>query len=357
MAPIPDEPGTVPSAEWAAKGAELELDPTNFRNYAKNLGLIAADLNSDMMSAQSALQGPGGKDMLMSTMFEPGQDMQAFADRNAQELGMFMPDAHQNVKVLESVGYIFGDFFENMDGGNSAMLEVLQWAFRMDGAKKPEGVPSWLDEKKTVAEYLTPPAGTGVTQTGKDEQLNQIVVGNMTITTFRTPDGGIRTVQTNGNVTTEYLDDKNGNRQYMITSTKGDHETTTVTTAYHNGAPAGETRRTTKHDTDSDPNVVHQVTTSQSYDKDGKPVKSDAPAKSQHVVTYNHQDGTHSRQYYSESMQKDVNDVDRDGNRDEKVPTKTDQRTVGAQHDLPTGADVRQGHPELDQARRSIPGG
>ncbi|AIJ22176.1 hypothetical protein [Amycolatopsis methanolica] len=357
MAPIPDEPGSVPTPDWAANGAELELDPTNFRNYGKNIAQVGKELSSDTMSAQSALQGPGGKDMLMSSMFEPGLDMQAFADRNAQEMGMFIPDLYKNVTAIASVALIMGEVFEKMDGNNASMVDAIEWAFQMDGAKKPGDVPSWLTDKHTIAKDLTPPPGTGVTRTGNDTMINQIVVGNMTITTYRTADGGTRTVQANGGVTTEYLDDKNGVRQYMITSTKGEDEDTTVTTLYSNGAPVGETRRTTKHDVDSNPNVVHQVTTSQTYDKDGKPVKSDTPAPSQHVVTYNFQDGSHARDYYSESVQKDVNDVDHDGNTEEKVPVKTDERSVSTQHDLPSGADYRQNYDELEQARRAAAGG
>ncbi|GAB3579821.1 hypothetical protein GCM10027445_49090 [Amycolatopsis endophytica] len=338
MAPIPDEGSGTPTPDWAANGAELELDPKNFRNYGKNLDRVGEDLSGDAMSAQSALQGPGGRDMLMSTMFEPGTDMQAFADRNAQEMGLFIPDLYKNVTALSSVALIMGEVFENMDGNNAAMLDAIEWAFQMDGAKKPGDMPSWLTDERTVAKDLTQPPGTGVTQPAGDTMINQIHYGDTTITTYRTDDGDIRTVQTTGGKTIEYLDNKDGQRQYMITHTTGADQDTTVTTTFVNGVAAGESRRTTKHDVDTkNPNVVHEVTTTRNYDKNGDPIKGDGSNPSQHVVTYNFEDGSHAREYYTESNQPDVDDVDHDGNKTERVPTKTDQRTISPQHDVPTG--------------------
>jgi hypothetical protein len=337
VAPIPDEGSGTPTPDWAAHGAEIELDPKNFRNYGRNIAQVSKDLSSDTMSAQSALQGPGGKDMLMSTLFEPGLDMQGFADRNAQEIGLFIGDLYKNVTAIASVALIMGEVFENMDGSNAAMVDAIEWAFQMDGAKKPGDMPAWLDDKHTIAKDLVQPPGSGATQTAGDTMINQIHFGGTTITTYRTADGGTRTVQVTGTTTTEYLDDKNGQRQYSITYTKGEHEDTTVTTMYANGAPAGEQRRTTKHDVDSDPHIVHQQTTSQVYDKNGKLVRDDGTNPTQNVVTYNFQDGSHARTYYTESNQPDVDDVDHDGNTTEKVPTRTDERSVGVQHDIPTG--------------------
>lgn len=347
MAPVPDEGSGIPTPDWAAHGAELELDPKNFRNYGLNIAKVGADLNSDTMSANSALQGAGPKDMLMSTSFEPGQDVQDFADRNAQEISLFITDLYKNVTAISSVALLMGEVFDTMDGNNAAMVNAVEWAFAMDGAKKPSGLPSWIDPKRTIASELTPPPGTGVTSTGGDEKLNTIIVGNMTITTYRTSDGGTRTVQSNGATTTEYLDDKSGKRQYMIVSTKESGYDQTVTTLYQNGAPAGETRRVTKHDVNDDPNIVDQVTTVQNLDADGKPVKGEEGGKSaQHVVTHNYSDGTHSREYYTETTTKSP--------AGEEKTVRSDDRYVGTQADPPTGEDWRTSSDErIEEARRA----
>ncbi|MDQ0376150.1 hypothetical protein [Amycolatopsis thermophila] len=356
MAPIPEDDGGIPTPDWAAHGAELELDPTNFRNYGRNIAQVGKDLSTDSMSANSALQGPGPKDMLLSTSFQPGQDVQAAATRNAQEVGLFVTDLTKNVTAIASVALLMGEVFENMDAGNAAMVDAVEWAFLMKGGKKPAGLPSWVDPKKTVADTFAAPVGSGMTNTTGDHLINTIVVGNMTITTYRTADGGTRTIQSNGVITTEYLDGKDGKRRYEIRTTKEEGRDETVTINYLNGEPIGQTRRltTTKK---LDRNTTDQVTTIQQLDKDGKP-RTSAAAKqedpgTQHVVTHTYADGTHSREYYTEKKVTDTDDVNHNGNHTEKVPVRTDERTIGVQADPPFTVDGRTMNERLEEARRA----
>lgn len=357
MAPEPPSKDAVPAPAWATDGAAIELDPTSFRNYGRNVAKISNDISTDTVSANMALRGPGPKDMLMSTSFGPGQEMQDSAFGNAEELGMFLLALPTNVSSIASGGLLLGDIFGSMDGDNAAMLNAVQFAFRMPGAKKPAGLPSWIDTKKTVADTLAMRAeSTSAVNTAGDKLISTVVVDGTTITTYQTHGGGVRTVLSKGATTTEYAIGKDGKRLYEIKTikkTEGEGKNKeevleTITTHYENDARSGQERRVTrtKH---LDKNTDDQFTTVEQLDKDGRPRKTDEQRLPDHVVTYRHSDGTHSREYYTETRKQDTTDVNHNGDKKEMIAGRTNERKVGPQADPQLSDDAYR--ERLNQAR------
>ncbi|WP_027931431.1 hypothetical protein [Amycolatopsis thermoflava] len=331
MGPVPDSGPTQPIAGWVYEGKPLKMEPTSFRGYGQNIATLQGNLQGDTLAASTSLQGVG-KDVSMSTGgFPPGAQMQQLAARNAGEVAQFLPAIGQNCTAIASVALIMADVFEGMDGDNAEMLNAIQWALGMPGAKKPENAPYYLDEKSTLSSLMEK-QDEETAEPGEDKLIGSYSYPGGTVQVYRTDDGGTRTVSRTSTGITETLTDKKGNTVYETTTTPAG---VTTTTNYVNGKPAGKSEVRTKP-VQVKPNVVDEVTTHTETAANGKQTTT-----YDHVVTTTFQDGTHIRDYYS---------VDEHGN-------KSETRHIGVQGNPVTGQDWADlAEKRMEQARRAAGG-
>ncbi|WP_027941954.1 hypothetical protein [Amycolatopsis taiwanensis] len=317
-----DDPGpTVPIAKWATDGKALKADPSSFSGYGKNVATLRGNLESDSLPANTALAG-GGQDVALSTGgFPPGTTVQKLAGRNAREMAQCLPDLTNNLAAISSVALIMGDLFKDMDAQNSAMLNAVEWAFVMPGGNKPADLPYYIDPKQTLESLTEKSTAPPPTDTSGDKLLSKFNFGTGEVYTYQTADGGIRSKVITSNGETEMYTDKKGNTVYQIE--KSSDGKTVTTTYYQHGKPVRGTRQVTTTDTATDKSskVTDQKTTVDQLDKDGKVVPKKTTTN--HTVTTTYQDGTHTRQYYTEDAH----------------GKKTNERDIGLQGDPVTGKD------------------
>ncbi|MEU0462575.1 MULTISPECIES: hypothetical protein [unclassified Amycolatopsis] len=329
---IPDEGEGTPLAKWVTEGKPLKMEPNSFRGYGKNIATLQSNLQSDMLPASTSLQGVG-KDTSMSTGgFPPGTQMAQLAARNAGEVAQFLPNIGQNCMAISSVACIMGDVFEGMDGDNAEMLNAIQWALGMPGAKRPDNAPAYLDPKNTL-QSLAAEQDKKTAEPGEDELIGSYNMPGVHVELYRTGDGGTRSITRTADGITETVTDKDNNTVYTSTTTPSG-QTTTVN--YRDGKPVGKTVTSTQT-VQRARGMTDEVTTNTEYDADGDVVSTTYD----HAVTTTFQDGTHTRDYYS---------VDDKGN-------KSETRHIGVQGDPVTGQDWTELAQKRMEATRRATGG
>ncbi|TVT58657.1 hypothetical protein FNH05_06430 [Amycolatopsis rhizosphaerae] len=330
-----DPEPTVPIADWATEGKALKADPSSFTGYGENVATIRGNLESDNMSANTALRG-GGEDTSLSTGgFEPGADLTSVVWRNTGEMAACVPDLDQNIAAIASVALILGDLYKDMDGHNKSMLEACEWAFAMPGADTPDNLPYYIDPKQTIESLMAQtPTGSPGGDVADDQLLSASSFTGATVATYKTSDGGIRSVVTTPDGVTEILTDNNGKTVYEVTTTP---DGTTTTTTYRDGKPLGQTKSVSKTVESGD--VTDEQTITTQYDENGKAI----PGKKtvEHIVTTKYDDGQHTREYYTE----------------DENQHRTNERYIGPQPDPVTGKDWKDlADQRLAETRRTLGG-
>jgi hypothetical protein len=316
--------------EWTYSGdAVLDTDPDSLRDRAKNIAKIGKNLQDDLMGPMMLLHG-GGEDVSLSTGgFAEGGICDQLNSRNASELSAFAPDLHTNLVALSSVMHVLADLYETTDAENtsaitgSATLGAVEWAFGDPRADKPANLPYYLQDAKTLEELA---------EQGKRPDTvmsDDVVIASGTFTggnyvTYQSDDGRTRTVVNTrqGRTVTGYT--KDGTVEYEVHS--GDDGDSVIRKNYHDGELVSTTTRT--HTVTEDGNETHERTSSRTVYADGRK-PTDGPTE--HMVTTEYDDGTHTREYYTTEEVKD----------DEGRTTveRSDERYIGRQPDAVTTQD------------------
>lgn len=329
-APPPSRPT---SAEWTYSGdAVLDADPATFRGYAENVNKIGKNLRGDMMGPVMRLHG-GGEDVALSTGgFPEGQHCDRLNSRNASEMTTFLHDLATNFRAIPSASYILADLYETADGDSGASLDAVGWAFGRAGVDKPANLPGYIDGDKTIAsESKGPEAGT----VESEVLISSSTHSGATVATYRTADGGTRTVITTPRGVTETGYAKDGTISYEVTTDPEGGSTT------HNYGPDGQLVSTTErtHATSEHGNVTHQKTTVVTDPAGEKPTTT-----TDHMVTTEHSDETQTRHYYTTEKI--------EGENGETSIERSDERYVGRQPDAMTTEDwMQRNEKAFEQAR------
>lgn len=302
---------------WPTAGAELEADPDTITGYGQNASVIAKNFQEDIMGPVTLLKG-GGPDIAISTgAFPEGQHCQGLLERNTGEMLQFLQDSYQSTVSIASCALILGELLVTTDTDGAALaaaVNAVKWGFVMADGDRPKGLPSYVDGKTIEDEMATSTVKEAIENPQGDTFISHHQSGDTWFYTFLTAAGTIRTVVQGPNGFTEIAYAKDGVTKVQETkgagqrvdSTNGGFRATSggdgiVTTVHY--AKDGKTvdgtseQRIVMSTPSATPNIYNEQRITTDYDKDGEQTSSSV----QHITTEGYNNGTFSRDYYTES--------------------------------------------------------
>ncbi|MEU3273992.1 hypothetical protein ABZ639_24405 [Saccharomonospora sp. NPDC006951] len=332
---VEPEPTGPSYPEWVYSGEKtLDAEPDSFRGYGQNIAALGSNFRDDLTGPVMLLHG-GGEDISLSTGGMPeGGYCEQLAGRNASEMSGFMQDLSTNLLAIPSAALILAELYENTDDANGASLAAVNYAFALS-PDKPPGVelPEYIDG--TTIEETMEESGEADNNPAQDRFISGSSFTGGNTATYETASGGRRVVTNTINGRTEKLYDKDGN---LIYESSGDQEGNITTTNYDKD---GEELSTTERRTENDGG--HQRNITETTNADGEVTQR----TTQHMITTEHDDGTQSREYYTETEKWDE---------DEEAlgdPERSGERYIGAQPEAMGMDDWRQRmDQQMEQSRR-----
>lgn len=284
---------------WSVDGEKLKADPHTMAGYGKNAAIIGKNFQGDISGPVMLLRG-GGQDIAISRgAFPEGTTCQTLLERNASEMFQFLGDAYKNLLAIASCTLVLGDLLKTEDLKGAAMVNAVEWALVMPGARKPAGLPSYIDgktlndgekEETAIAASFGNPEG--------EKLIHSHVAGNLSYSTYLTSAGTIRSIIKNMDGSyTEIGYRKDG--RTMVFKTTGDSDGNATTISYDKkGKVDGTAVRTTVNTTPSvTGGVYYKDETVKRYEADG----TLASSSTTHIKTLSQDNGTATRDYYTET--------------------------------------------------------
>ncbi|MCP3802589.1 hypothetical protein NLX83_25280 [Allokutzneria sp. A3M-2-11 16] len=289
--------------DWATSGDELKADPSSLRGFAKNVSTIAANLLADVNGPMMELFVSGSKYPLSTGGLTAGGAAEELTSSNQVSMSTFCGDEYQTLLADGSAFHTLADCYETGANNHGVSLSAIQWVYQEAGGKKPAGANlSHLYDKNGKLQTMDGvfnAAGEGAANDGArgDVKTGGVCMADGTIiTTYRTADGGERTVTKTGTEVKEVVTNAKGETIYTMSSLPTG---STTTTFYKDGKPAGTTTTTRTLTTDCPvrgPQTTHEQTTVVQKDANGKVLDE----RTDHVVTkHNYEENRQTKQLYT----------------------------------------------------------
>jgi hypothetical protein len=285
---------------WSVDGEKLKADPTTMEGFGKNAAIIGKNFQADISGPVMLIRGSGEDIAISRGGFPEGTKCQGLLERNSAEMFQFLGDAYKNVLAIASCTLVLADLLKTTDLKGAAMTNAVEWALVMPGARKPDGLPSYIDgstlndqeKEKTPIEatFANPEA---------EKLVSSHVAGNLSYSTYLTPAGTIRSVIRNVDGSyTEIGYRKDGKTMVFKTTGDSDGNATTISYAKNGETVDGKVSRTTVNTTPSvTGGIYYKDETVKRYNGDGELTSSETT----HTKTTSQDKGTATRDSYTET--------------------------------------------------------
>ena len=286
---------------WSVDGEKLKADPHTMTGYGKNAAIIGKNFQADISGPVMLIRGSGQDIAISRGAFPEGTTCQTLLERNASEMFQFLGDAYRNILAIASCTLVLGDVLKTEDLKGAAMVNAVEWALVMPGARKPAGLPSYIDGKtlNDGEKEETAIAASFDNPDGEKLLPGSHTAGNLSYASYLTSAGTIRRVimdMTTGSYT-EIGYRKDG--RTMVFKTVGDSDGNATTISYDKkGKVDGTVVRTTVNTTPSvTGGVYYKDETVKRYEADGTLSSSSTT----HTKTLSQDIGTATRDSYTET--------------------------------------------------------
>ena len=312
---------------WGFEGEKLSADPDTLAGYGKNAAKIAINLQEDAFGPAKLISGVGVDNSISTGQYPEGSRAQFLCSRNAGEMLQFLADGYQTCLALASSALILGDLLKNEDLDGKAMVNAVNWTLVQPGAKKPDGLPYYIDGSTIEGQEKEVPAGKSFENPATDKLIGHAMVGDNIVYIYRTASGTIRTIENGSRGYIEIGYKKDGTTK--VFQTTSDKNGMIVTKSFEDDGKTvkGTTTQSTHTTTASaTPHLHDTVERTESVDADGNLTGS--TVKYTRTTSYN--DGTSSREQYTE-----ITD-------DKGETTITDIRHITRQPEAVTGEEFNE---------------
>jgi hypothetical protein len=312
---------------WGFEGKSLSADPDTLAGYGKNAATIAINFQEDVFGPAKLISGAGVDNSISTGQYPEGARAQYLCSRNAGEMLQFLGDAYQTCLALASSALIIGDLLKKADLDGKAMVNAVNWTLVRPGAKKPDGLPYYIDGSTIEGQEKEVPAGKSFEHPESDKLIGQAMQGDNIVYIYRTASGTIRTIEngSRGYIETGYK--KDGTTKVFQTTSDSDGRIVTKSYEKDGKTLKGTTTQFTITTTASaTPHLHDTVERTESVDADGNLTGS--TVKYTRTTAYN--DGTASREQYTETTD------------DEGKTKTTDIRHITRQPSAVTGEEFNE---------------